>query len=207
MEEKQKLTVNISINLEKLRGRLILRKQRFLASVSYCYPDKIIRIPVIAFFCLLTSLPSLASSWLDGDAVFKDVLTDRHSIHEAVLALEQQPLHENAEGVRGLLMAHYKNVDYLICGDVLGPLSKSRTLEPVMFQIIIASGDWVEANPDRADDIDAYTLAGLESGVRTYKNLLKEKPRAKHKLMDELLSLYESRNLNQWNVAHPCRPK
>jgi hypothetical protein len=165
------------------------------------------RIAVLALFWLLASLPSSASSWLDDDAVFKDVLTDRQSIHQAVLALEEQPLHENAEGVRGLLMAHYKTVDYLICGDVLAPLSKSTTLEPVMFQIVIASGDWVEANPERADDIDAYTLAGLESGVRTYKNLLKEKPRAKHKLMDELLSLYESGNLIQWNLAHPCRPK
>jgi hypothetical protein len=165
------------------------------------------RIAVLALALLVASLPMLASSLLDDDAVFNDVLKDRQSIHQAVLALEEQPLHKNAEDVRGLLMAHYKTVDYLICGDVLGPLSKNRTLGPVMFQMIIASGDWVEANPDRADDIDAYTLVGLESGVRTYKNLLKDKPRATHKLMDELLSLYESGNLNQWNLAHPCRPK
>lgn len=161
----------------------------------------------IALVCLLISLSSFASSWLDEDSVLKDVLTDRNSIHQAVLALEQEPLHKNAADVRGLLIAHYKSVDYLICGDVLGPLSKSKTHEPVMWQIVIGAGDWVEANPERAGDIDAYTLAGLEGGVRTYKNLLKVKPKATHRLMDELLAKYESGKLNQWNLEHPCRPK
>lgn len=161
----------------------------------------------IALFCCSVALPSLGISWLDGDMVFRDATADRESIHQAVVALEEQPLHENAAGVRGLLIAHYKTVDYLICGNVLGPLSKSKSLEPVMFQIIIASGDWVESHPDRAGDIDAYTLAGLESGVRTYRNLLKMKPNAAHKLMDELLALYERANLIQWNLEHPCRPK
>ncbi|HEU4654712.1 MAG TPA: hypothetical protein VFS47_12045 [Steroidobacteraceae bacterium] len=165
------------------------------------------RRTAIGLFGLLAALPILARSWLDDESVFQHVLTNRESIHKSVLALEENPLHKNADGVRGLLMAHYKDVDYLICGDVLGPLSKSKGLEPVMFQIIIASGDWVESNPDRAGDIDAYTLAGLESGVRTYINLLKVKPKATHKLMDELLALYENGTLNQWNLEHACRPK
>lgn len=168
---------------------------------------EIMRRTAIGLFGFLVAFSALSSAWLDDESVLKDVLATRESIHQGVLALEQEPLHKNADSVRGLLMAHYKSVDYLICGDVLGPLSRTKTLEPVMFQIIIASGDWVEANPDRGGDIDAYTLAGLESGVRTYRNLLKAKPRAKHKLMDELLSLYESGELNQWNLAHPCRPK
>jgi hypothetical protein len=135
------------------------------------------------------------------------MLTTRGNIHQAVLALENEPLHKNATLVRALLVAHFKKVDYLICGDVLGPLTKSKVLEPVMFQIVVASGDWVEEHPERASDINAYTLAGLESGVRAYRNLRAVKPRVEHELMDELLVRYQNNTLKQWNAQHPCRPR
>lgn len=159
----------------------------------------------VAAWCVLASFPLLAASWLDQASIPNDFLSSRDGIHQAVLALEEEPLHKNAESVRTLLAGYYKNVDYIICGDVLGPLSGSKKHAAVMWQIIIASGDWVEANPARAKDIDAYTLAGLESGVRAYKNLLKDKPKNKHKLLDELLTRYEGGTLNQWNLEHPCR--
>ena len=124
-----------------------------------------------------------------------------------MIALERDPLHKNAALIRALLVGHFKKVDYLICGDVLGPLTETKVLEPVMFQIVIASGDWVEEHPERARDIPAYTLAGLESGGRAYKNLRAAKPGVKHKLLDELLVRYENNTLKQWNAEHPCRPK
>ena len=135
------------------------------------------------------------------------LLSNRRNIHQAVLALEREPLHKNATLISTLLVAHFKKVDYLICGDVLGPLTETKVLEPVMWQIIIASGDWVEEHPERARDIAAYTLAGLESGVRAYKNLRAVKPGVKHKLMDQLLVMYDNNTLKQWNAAHPCRPR
>lgn len=167
--------------------------------------EGIMKRQFVAAWCVLASFPLLAASWLDQASIPNDFLSSRDGIHQAVLALEEEPLHKNAESVRTLLAGYYKNVDYIICGDVLGPLSGSKKHAAVMWQIIIASGDWVEANPARAKDIDAYTLAGLESGVRAYKNLLKDKPKNKHKLLDELLTRYEGGTLNQWNLEHPCR--
>jgi hypothetical protein len=159
----------------------------------------------VAALCVLASLPLFAASRLDQASILSDVLSSRDNIHQTVLALEEEPLHKNAELVRTLLAGYYKNVDYIICGDILGPLSGSKKHAAIMWQIIIASGDWVEANPERAKDIDAYTLAGLESGLRAYKNLLKVKPKDKSKLLDKLLARYESGTLNQWNLEHPCR--
>ena len=89
----------------------------------------------------------------------------------------------------------------------MGPLTENKMLEPVMFQIVIASGDWVEEHPKRAKDVGAYTLAGLESGVRAYKNLRAVKPRVEHKLMDELVVMYDNNTLKQWNAQHPCRAR
>jgi hypothetical protein len=162
---------------------------------------------VLVALCMVVMSAAFAASWLDQPPGPAQLLSDRGNIHQAVLALEQEPLHKNAAPVRYMLAAHFKKLDYLICDDVLGPLTKSKALEPVMWQIVIASGDWVEENPERAGDIDAYTLAGLESGVRAYKNLRAVKPRARHKLMDELVVRYDSDTLQQWNAEHPCRPQ
>ena len=162
---------------------------------------------VVLALCAVVMPPLLAASWLDQPPMPDPLLSNRRNIHQAVIALEREPLHKNATLIRTLLVAHFKKVDYLICGDVLGPLTKTKVLEPVMWQIVIASGDWVEDHPERARDITAYTLAGLESGVRAYKNLRAVKPGVKHELMDRLLVIYDNNTLKQWNAAHPCRPR
>jgi hypothetical protein len=167
----------------------------------------LLKTSILLPLCALAISPLLAASWLDRPPLPDQLLSNRRNIHQAVLALEREPLHKNAALIRAFLVGHFKKVDYLICGDVLGPLTEAKALEPVMFQIIIASGDWVEEHPERARDISAYTLAGLESGVRAYKNLRAAKPGLKHKLMDELLVRYENNTLKQWNAEHPCRPK
>jgi len=151
--------------------------------------------------------PAFAASPLDKLPNAKKLFKDRAKVHELVVALEQEPLHENAALIRALLLVHYKDdVDYIVCGDVIGPLAQNRKLEPVMFQMIIASGDWVEANPANAKDIDAYTLAGLESGVRTYRHLLEKDPTAKDDMLEGLAKKYDEKSLSDWNKAHPCRP-
>ena len=162
---------------------------------------------VLLALCAVVATPLFAASWLNQPPMPHQLLSNRGSIHQAVLALEQEPLHTNADLVRTFLIAHFKKVDYLICGDVLGPLAGNKVLEPVMWQIVIGSGDWVEEHPKRASDIGAYTLAGLESGVRAYKSLRAVKPRVQHKLMDELLVMYQNNTLKQWNAQHPCRPR
>src|SRR4051794_7463747 len=85
----------------------------------------------------------LAASWLD-QLPPPDQMLSRRNIHQAVLALEREPLHQNAEFTRPFLIGHFKKVDYIICGGVLGPLTEAKALQPIMWQIIIASGDWVE---------------------------------------------------------------
>ncbi len=169
--------------------------------------NNLVRTSILLTLCALVISPLLAASWLDQLPMPDQLLSNRRNIHQAVLALEREPLHKNADFVRTLLIAHFKKADYLICGDVLGPLTETKALGPVMWQIIIASGDWVEEHPQRARDIPAYTLAGLESGIRAYKTLRAAQPRGKHKLMDELLVRYENNTLKQWNAEHPCGPK
>jgi len=164
------------------------------------------RRPLIAALACLASTPLLAASALDTLPDPDTLFAHRDQVHALVVALEEQPTHENSNAVRAMLMDHYKPVDYLICGDVIGPLGENKHDAPVLLQLIIASGDWVEAHPDQAKDIDAYTLAGLESGVRAYRNLLALDKDARNELMDTLVKAYDANTLSDWNKAHPCRP-
>jgi len=130
-------------------------------------------------------------------------------VHRAVQIHESEPLGEKAELIRPLLIAHFKQVDYLVCGDVIGPLfgSKKDIHEIIAWQIVFGSGDWVEQNPEQANEIDAYTLAGLESGLRSYSLVLEQKPKIRSKRLDELLALYRDGQLQDWVNEHPCRPE
>lgn len=141
----------------------------------------------------------LLKEWFDGP----------NPVHQAVQFHEKEPLSKTARQIRPILMAHYKQVDYLICGDVLGPLmaSKKKAHQAIAWQIVFASGDWVEQHPERANDIDAYTLAGLESGLRAYATVLKTKPKVRMKLLEKLLDLYKNDRLQSWVKDHPCRAK
>ena len=165
-----------------------------------------IRRILAAFAGLAACASAFAASPLDTLPMPDKMFDNREQVHALVVALEETPLHQNADLARAMMAAHYKEVDYLICGDVLGPLAKDKRLAPVLWQIIIASGDWVEGHPDQSKDIDAYTLAGLESGVRAYKNLLALDAKAKNKTMDALVKEYDANTLPDWNKAHPCRP-
>jgi hypothetical protein len=161
----------------------------------------------LALLALGVSAPLLAASALDTLPLPDDFFADRARVHAIVTALEEQPLHANADLARAILLAHYeKDVDYIICGDVLGPLTAREDLGPVLGQVVIASGDWVEGHPDNAKDIDAYTLAGLEGGVRAYRHLREAKPSiAPFELMETLATQYDAGTLPAWNLAHPCR--
>jgi hypothetical protein len=129
--------------------------------------------------CTTFHADSLLAEWFSG--------TDK--VHQAVQFHEREPLSEEAGEIQPILAAHFKPVDYIICGDVLGPLFDSdNDLHHIIgWQIIFGSGDWVERHSEQADDIDSYTLAGLESGLRAYAMARKQNPRIQSDLMDKLL--------------------
>ncbi len=152
----------------------------------------------------LTALLAFLALGLANVSYAEDVMGfSREQIHEMVQQHEQNPLSDEAQQNRGILLAHFEPVDYIVCGFILGPLSESENPahEAIMMQIIFASGDWVEENPENASDIDAYTLAGLESGLRAYEIALKEEPSSQHPVLDNLAQTGAS----EFNQEYPCR--
>jgi hypothetical protein len=63
-------------------------------------------------------------------------------------------------------------------------------------QYMLASGAFQIENPDKAADGKATALAGVESVLKTYQAILKQKPDAKAKQLDDLLKKQSQGKLN-----------
>jgi hypothetical protein len=60
----------------------------------------------------------------------------------------------------------------------------------------LASGAFQIENPDKAADTKATDLAAVESVLKTYQAILKQKPDAKAKQLDDLLKKQSQGKLN-----------
>ena len=58
--------------------------------------NTLVRILALLTLCAAVLSPALAASWLDQPPTPDQMLSNRRSIHQAVLALEREPLHKNA---------------------------------------------------------------------------------------------------------------
>ena len=159
-----------------------------------------------------TALPAIAGKRSDAEQKELEAWAqglDRESVHRAVQDHERDPLGEHARKIRPVLAVHFEPLDYIVCLDQIGPLldTKKKPHEAVFWQVVFGSGDFVEQYPDRAKDKFAYMVAGLESGLRAYEIILKTQPKARHKLLDDLLPLRDTGRLLEFVQAHPCDDK
>jgi hypothetical protein len=63
-------------------------------------------------------------------------------------------------------------------------------------QYMMASGAFIIENPDKAADAKAANLSAVESVLKTYQAILKQKPDAKAKQLDDLLKKQNQGKLN-----------
>lgn len=64
-------------------------------------------------------------------------------------------------------------------------------------QYMLASGAFIIENPDKAADTKAANLTAVESVLKTYQAILKQKPDAKAKQLDDLLKKQSQGKLNE----------
>ena len=135
---------------------------------------------------------------------------DKETVHKMVLEHEMNPLAKDVKkNVRPVLAVHFEPLDYSVCLDQIGALlhTKNEVHEAVFWQVVFASGDFVEQYPDRAKEKFAYMRAGLESGLKIYDNLLPKNPKARLELLDKLLVLRNEGRLLEFIREHPCDEK
>ncbi len=130
---------------------------------------------------------------------------------QAAKFLEAKPFDKNAKTMRGMAVRYVietSDVSVLICGgDITKPFldEKNKNSTELIGQYTIAMAAFKLENPSRKDDENAAQLAALESVLRTYEAMLREKPKSKHALMDTYIQKRDNGELKALVDGANCK--
>lgn len=107
--------------------------------------------------------------------------------------LESAPLDENVnkQGESALQrVSDVHDIHVGLCPAILSEFNgmKYTYAHTITRQYILASAAFLIENPDKAADAKATNLAAVESVLKTYQAILQQKPDAKAKALDDLLT-------------------
>lgn len=136
---------------------------------------------------LVASAPSFAQDATTSSA------EDKAQALALVKQLEDDPLASGAENARQWLTNFIVNAPDLFistCPELLGPLNgQGKNGAPeIVGQLYFGNAAWAIQNPEKATDREAIFVGGLESTIRLYESLLKQKSRWRWPLLDDLRS-------------------
>ena len=129
---------------------------------------------------------------------------------QAAKLLEAQPFDKNAAAVRAVALRYVietDDVSILICGgDITKPFldKKNKNSSELIGQYTIAMAAFKLQNPSQKDNENAAQLAALESVLRTYETMVREKPKGKHAIMDEYIQKRDKGELKAVVEAANC---
>ena len=118
---------------------------------------------------------------------------DKAQALSLVKQLEEDPLASGAENARQWLTNFVVNAPDLYistCPELLGPLNgQGKNGAPELVgQLYFGNAAWAIQNPEKAMDREAVFVGGIESALRDYDSLLKQKSRWRWPLLDDLKS-------------------
>ena len=136
--------------------------------------------------------------------------SDKETLIKIVRLLEEKPFDENAKKYREwgfLYVAETKDVSVKICTDTIKPVmdKKFKYNSELMIHHALAMAVFKFENPAKADDELAAQLAGLESTLRSYEAMVKEKPKAKFAALDALVEKRNKNELAAYIAANNCK--
>ncbi|HLK53360.1 MAG TPA: hypothetical protein VKU42_07880 [Candidatus Angelobacter sp.] len=106
--------------------------------------------------------------------------------------MEDSPLDEGLRNERAWALkwlVEIPDISVSVCiAPIDGPSKKKYKYSPELtVQLTFSSAAFIIEHPDQAKDGDAQHLAGVEGAIKAYQSILKTKPDAKSKAMDDLL--------------------
>jgi len=115
--------------------------------------------------------------------------------------LESSPLDDsvNKQGEAAFKrLSDVHDVHVLLCPALLSEFNGMKYVyaHTITRQYMLAAGAFQIENPDKAADTKATGLAAVESVLKTYQAILKQKPDAKAKQLDDLLKKQSQGKLN-----------
>lgn len=138
---------------------------------------------------LVLSLSALAQG---GSSRGPSTAEERERAVTIAQKLEAAPLDKNLRPDREWLLRwliEVPDIHITLCTDVLGDFMKSkyRYSPEIVSQLTFSSAAFVIQHPDKSADKAAQHTAGVEGVLKAYVSILKSKPDAKSKPLDELV--------------------
>jgi hypothetical protein len=136
---------------------------------------------------------------------------DKENLIKASTFLENNPFDKEAKGIRAWAItfaSETKDVTVIICGGTASPFldKKVKYGSELLGQYLIAMTAFKLQNPENTDE-NASQLAGIESALKAYENMIKEKPKGKAKTIDELVAKRDNGELKAFVEAANCGSK
>lgn len=126
--------------------------------------------------------------------------------------MEVKPFDKEAKDARAWAVRYVIETDevsVLLCGgEAMKPLldKKNKFSSELIAQYTIAMAAFKLENPNNKNENDAQ-LAGVESALRAYEQMVKEKPKNRFPAMDDLLAKRDSGELKRMIENENCGSK
>ena len=126
-------------------------------------------------------------------------------------SIEQDPLNETLRSEREWALRwliEIPDISVTVCS---GPLTKlldtKKNYSAELFgHSLFASATFIIENPDQGNDPNVVYAAGVEGVLRMYERILAQKPKARHRILDELLQKRDRGELaNHIRELSPCK--
>jgi carboxypeptidase Q len=114
--------------------------------------------------------------------------------------LEKNPLGPQASDERRWLttwLIEVPDIHVSVCVNVFAKLEKGdkKQSNAIFGQLLYSSAAFILRNPDKASDIDATYLAGVEGALKVYEEIVQANPKDRQRSLDELIELRDSGKL------------
>lgn len=130
--------------------------------------------------------------------------------------LEQQPLDKSLYDEKKWAkkwLEDIPDINVNICAPILFGVDflteQNKYTPQLSYQATFGSAAYIIEHPDKAGDLDAQFLAGVESALKSYSAILKSEPQAKSKALDALLEKQKQGKLADFvrTASKSCQDK
>lgn len=135
--------------------------------------------------------------------------SDKETLIKAAQILEAQPFHEKAKEFRTWAMRYIietDDVSITVCSQMFSSImdKKNKNADELLAQYSMGMAAFKLANPDKVKDENSAQLAGTESMLRAYANMVKEKPKTKFQALDDLVTKRDKGELKKFVDEARC---
>ena len=142
-------------------------------------------------------------------AFAQDKPSDKELLIKATQILESQPFHEKAKEFRTWSMRYIIETDdvtFTVCSQMFAPVmdKKNKYANELLAQYSMGMAAFKLSNPDKVNDENAAQLAGMQSMLIAYQNMVKEKPKAQFQALDDLVAKRDKGELKKYIEDAKC---